>query len=470
MLQSKAHSNLTDQHKQLAALQEKEKKLSGQLLEAEMERDRLREDRGKEKKKSAEVQRQLVKAEKNLSSLQAEIDEKTAENLKVNTEKMNLELVKVGELETEIGGLKAKLLYQKQEITQLQTDLKASRECLRKLRAGDDLSVASSATSRSGGCQRSKSLLKQEQAKAKKFLEEIERLQATSDELKSQIKAMQDEAIKKDKGVAELKRLAQQKNGLIIGLKEQLKAEMTCRMHLQAQLDMQDPPPIGEVEFDSQNIENLSDSVFDVGGANEFKEVRKACPLALPTSPLAASAPQAPVQSQPIQEQAQDAEEEKMKVTARGFSSLPSPSANGHDKVCASDRHLITVPGAALVRKRKYIQDKQDNNNAPCDENNVQKLVVRGGRVYGQQPAARLLLTMESSTCELKPEVADTKRRRIEGAPLVIPAVAEIEKDLKSSERINPESGLGSSERAKESAASAEQDDINVLQDVEEID
>ena len=450
---------------EITDLRRKETNLSGRLLEEQMKHAQLIDDHEKEKMRASESERQLVQAEKKLSSLQAEINDLNAENLKVNTEKMNLELVKVGQLETEIGCLKAKLQCQKQEITQLQNELKASRECLQKVRAGDDQSVASFGTTRSAGNQRSKNLLRGEQAKVKTLVKEIERLQATSDELKSRIKVKQEECTKKDKEISELVRVVQQKNGIIIGLKEQVKSEMTTRRTLQAQLDMKESPPIGKVEFDSQNMEDLS----EIEGADKFKEVLKVCPPALPTSPLWATALQASVQPQPIQDQAQDCAEEE-KVAAQVFPSLLSSGANGNEKVGESDRLLINAPKPALAGKRKFSCDEQDDNDAFCDGNIVRKLVVRRGPIFGKKPEAPLLLTMESSTCKMNPEAADRKRIRIEGAPLAISAEEEAKKYLESSKTLNQETRDGNSQQTKKPAASTAQDDMNMLQDIEDID
>ena len=469
---------MSDQNKVIADLRERVKTLSGQLVASQMDSVQRQEDHRIEQKKTAEAQRRLKEGKKELLKLGGIIDEKQEQLLKVEAEKIDLEVEK-GRLETQIGHLNASLQCQRQEVKQLEKSLADSRESIRQLRTQDDKSVASSGTALSGGNQRSKHLLKIEKNKVKDLMKENEELQKSADELKQRLTAVQEEGLTKDARIAEMTSTARTKNGIINGLKEEVSAEKKKRLELQAQLATMDPPPIGELEFDgqnieSQNIDNSSDIEFDEEGANEFEELEQAYPPAIPAkSPLVATL-QAPGQPQPIQEQPESADED--------FASLLSPGANGQEEVMASDGQLIIAPGAIELvgRKRKMSRDEQDENSTPFNANVVRKLVVRRGKVHGPKPAPQLLLPMQFSVSESKSEEQDKKRTRIDGgAPLVIPVGALAGENsqlmakmdwLESSETVNPESNLGNNKHAKKPAATTEQDDMNVFTNIPEVD
>ena len=478
-------ASMSDQNKVIADLRERVKTLSGQLVASQMDSVQRQEDHRIEKKKTEEAQRRLKEGKKEHLKLQEIIDEKQEQLLKVESEKIDLEVEK-GRLETQIGHLNASLQCQRQEVKQLENSLTNSRDLIRKLRTQDDQSVASSGTAQSGGNQRSRQLLKIEKSKVKGLMKENEELQKSADGLKQQLKAVQEEGLNKDAKIAEMTSTAQTKNGIIIGLKEEVIAEKNKRLELQAQLAMMELPPIGQLEFDrhtikSQNIDDFSDIEFDDEEANKFEELGQAYPPAIPAkSPLAATL-QAPGQPQPIQEQPQSANKEKMEGEDEVFTSLLSPGANGQEEVMASDTQ-ITAPGAIEIvgRKRKMSRDEQDENSAPFSANVARKFVVRRDKVHGPKPAPQLLLPMQFSVSELNSEEQDKKRTRIDGgAPLVIPAGALAGENsqlvakmdwLESSETVNPESNLGNNKHAKKPAATTEQDDMNVFTNIPEVD
>ena len=191
---------------------------------------------------------------------------------------------------------------------------------------------------------------------------------------------------------------------------------------------------------------------------------------------------QAPGQPQPIQEQPQSADKEKMEGADQVFTSLLSPGANVQEEVMASDGQLITAPGAIELvgRKRKMSRDEQDENSAPFSANVARKLVVRRDKVHGPKPAPQLLSPMQFSVSELNSEEQDKKRTRIDGgAPLVIPAGALAGENplllakmdlLESSETVNPDSNLGNNNHATKPAATTEKDDMNVFTNIPEVD